>query len=105
MYVLYFTIFNLSDLSALSVIKPDYSDFILASKSSKILDALESYIFSIRLWVDLEPTMYNTTRTGVAIKSVITVNMENSLRFDFFTLDVVGERILLTVSWSGVWGN
>ena len=36
------TIFNLSDLSDLSVIKPDYSDFILASKSSKILEALES---------------------------------------------------------------
>jgi hypothetical protein len=33
----------------------------------------------------------------------MTVNMDNSLRFDFFTLDVVGERILLTVSWSGVW--
>ena len=27
----------------------------------------------------------------------------NSFDFNFFTLDVVGERILLTVSWSGVW--
>ena len=94
MYVLYFTIFN---LSVLSVIKPDYSDFILASMSSSILDAEESYIFSIRCWVDLLPTIYRTTRTGVAINRVITVNMENSLRFNFFTLDVVGERILLTV--------
>jgi hypothetical protein len=34
---------------------------------------------------------------------VITVNIGDSFRFDFFTLDVVGERILLTVSWSGVW--
>ena len=89
----------------LSVIKPDYSDFILASRSSSILDAEESYIFSIRFWVDLLPTMYNTKRTGVAISNVKTVNIGYSLRFDFFTLDVVGERILLTVSWSGVWGN
>ena len=47
--------------------------------------------------------MYRTIRTGVATKSVITVNIGYSLRFDFFTLDVVGERILLTVSWSGLW--
>ena len=47
--------------------------------------------------------MYKTNRTGVATKSVITVNIGNSFDFNFFTLDVVGERILLTVSWSGVW--
>ena len=83
--------------------KPDYSDFILASRSSSILDAEESYIFSIRAWVGLEPTIYRTIRTGVAINRVITVNIGTPLRFDFITLDVVGERILLTVSWSGVW--
>ena len=91
------TIFNLSVLSDLSVIKPDYSDFILASRSSSILDAEESYIFSIRAWVGLEPTIYRTTKTGVAISKVMTVNIRIPLRFNFFTLDVVGERILLTV--------
>ena len=83
--------------------KPDYSDFILDSKSSRILDAEESYIFSILACVGFEPNMYSTSNTGVASKSVITVNIVYLHRFNFFTLDVVGERILLTVSWSGVW--
>ena len=55
--------------------KPDYSDFILDSKSSRIFDAEESYIFSILACVGFEPNMYNTKRIGVAIKSVKTANI------------------------------
>ena len=45
--------------------------------------------------------MYKIKRIGVAITKVITVNIGYLHRFYFFTLDVVGERILLTVSWRG----